>query len=380
MMRDILLGLSLTPGIGWQTIHKLILAGIDTHVFHFTVREWLKEYPFLSMKQVEGLTEWLVEDKLNEYKANLAKRHIEYVTVVDSCYPPLLKEISFAPWILFVKGNPALLSTPTLAVVGSRKATHYGRMATEKLVTELVKAGWGITSGLALGIDAIAHQATIAAQGIGIGVLGCGIDQIYPAQNKHLYHNLAKQGLLVSEYPPGTKAHPGFFPQRNRIIAGLSYGVIVVEAAKKSGSLITAQIALEHGREVFAVPGSIFSQQSVGTNLLIQQQGAKLITHHQDVLEEFSHINLPRSGSVKFSNLSQPKETLGQEEEQIISALSKGKKHVNELLSVTKLPFSTLTKVLLKLELKGEIKQLPGSYYLLSNYPTGKPFEKNDLV
>ena len=232
-MREILLGLSLAPGIGWQTIHKLILTGIDQHVFQFTANQWKKEFSFLNTKQTKTLTEWLEPEKLNQYKLYLAKQQIEFVTVVDRHYPLQLKEISFAPWLLFLRGNPELLSTPSLAVVGSRKATNYGRLVTEKLVTELIKAGWAITSGLALGIDSIAHQATISAQGRGIAVLGCGIDQIYPAQNKHVYHNLVKQGLLVSEYPPGTKAHPGFFPQRNRIIAGLSYGVIVIEGSQK---------------------------------------------------------------------------------------------------------------------------------------------------
>ena len=237
-------------------------------------------------------------------------------------------------------------------------------MVTEKLVPELVNKGWSITSGLALGIDAIAHQVTLQAHGKGIAVLGCGIDQIYPEQNKNIYHKLIKQGLIVSEYPPGTKAHPGFFPQRNRIIAGLSYGVIVIEAAKKSGSLITAQYALEQGREVFAVPGSIFNRQSVGTNLLIQKHGAKLLTNALDVFDELNHIPLPSMETVNQTEEVGMDIVLEDNEQKIIAALQSGKKHLNELQATTTFSYSLLSSLLLKLELKGIIKSLPGSFYI----------------
>lgn len=369
-MREILLALSITPGIGWKTIHKLVVAGLDVHCLNMSSNQWLNEFSFLTEQQARKLSEWIQEDRLASYHNKLGKGNIEYITIVDDAYPSYLKEIAFAPWLLFLIGDRHIMHTPSLAVVGSRKTTKYGRLVTEQLIPRLVQKGWAITSGLAMGIDSIAHQATLQAQGKTIAVLGSGIDMIYPEQNKHTYHKLVKQGLIISEYPPGTPPHPGYFPQRNRIIAGLSHGVVVIEAAKQSGSLITAHFALEQGREVFAVPGSIYNSQSVGTNLLIQKHGAKLITNHDDILEELSHVQVATRENQNLSLPVQEGIHLDDSEKKILELLKTEKRHINELQTMTDIDFSELIKILLKLELKRQVKALPGSFYQYASLPS----------
>lgn len=362
-MRRILLGFTLTPKIGWKTIHKLILADIDERCYELSAEQWRKEFAFLREEQCQHLSMEMDKEKLKEYEQKLRATNISYITVVDKEYPPSLKEIYESPWILFARGDLSLLHRPALAIVGSRKTTYYGRMVTEKLVPDLVHEGWSIVSGLALGIDAVSHDSCLKAGGKTIGVLGSGIDTIYPKQNNHLYQKIMDKGLLLSEYPPGTTPLPAYFPQRNRIIAGLSYGVVVIEATKKSGSLITAHCALEQGREVFAIPGSIFDQQSVGTNLLIQQNGAKLVTHPKDILEELSHVPLPKNKEENSKRRLNEGIMVEDIEKKLLELLKKEKKHMNELSTGSSLPFTELTKELLKLEMKGLIKALPGSYY-----------------
>src|SRR5258706_1085345 len=207
------------------------------------------------------------------------------VTLADAAYPRLLLEITDPPPLLYVKGNPALLDHASLAVVGSRNATPQGRSNAEAFSRELSEGGFTIISGLALGIDAAAHTGGLAASSSSIAVVGTGLDIVYPARNRDLAHQLAAQGALVSEFALGTPALASNFPRRNRLINGLSRGCLVVEAALKSGSLITARYALEQGREVFAIPGSIHSSLSKCCNLIIKQ-GAKLVENSRDILEE----------------------------------------------------------------------------------------------
>jgi DNA processing protein len=361
-MRRVLLGLSLTPKVGWKTIHKLILAGIDEQSYTLSERQWKAEYPFLSEVQCQHIRAEINEEKLKSYEQKLAAKDISYVTVVDEEYPNLLREIYDPPWVLYARGDLALLHRPALAIVGSRKTTNYGRMVTQKTVPYLVQEGWTIVSGLALGIDAVSHDSCLKMQGKTVAVLGSGIDIAYPEQNKHLYEKIMHKGLVLSEYPPGTTPLPAYFPLRNRIIAGLTYGVVVIEATKKSGSLITAHCALEQGREVFAIPGSIFDQQSVGTNLLIQQHGAKLVTHPKDIGEELAHIPLPRVEENPRKRLSEGK-MVEDIEKKLLELLKREKQHINELSTRSSLPFTELTTELLKMEMKGLIKALPGSYY-----------------
>lgn len=213
------------------------------------------------------------------------------VTFLDPAYPAYLKEIYNPPAVLFYQGNLNLLSQPSLAVVGSRAASNYGLSVTGKLVPDLVKAGLTIVSGLARGIDTSAHQQAIRHRGQTIGVLGTGLDHVYPAENQRLQTFMREHHLLVSEFLPGTGPKPYHFPARNRIIAGLSLGTLIIEAKVRSGSLITAQLALESGREVFAVPGNILEPYSTGALDLIQS-GAKCVKNSQDILTEL--VNFPR--------------------------------------------------------------------------------------
>lgn len=204
----------------------------------------------------------------------------------DSDYPWLLGQIYDPPQLLYCLGNKSLLGKKLIAVVGSRKMTPYGKWASEKLTKELVEKGFVIVSGLARGVDTSAHRAALRAKGLTIAVLGSGFDHIYPGENKRLAQEIVeKGGLLISEYPPEQRVLSANFPKRNRIISGLSLGVLVIEATLKSGSLITARLSLEQGREVFAIPGPINSAQSEGTAMLIQQ-GAKLVFRLEDILEE----------------------------------------------------------------------------------------------
>jgi DNA processing protein len=219
----------------------------------------------------------------------LEEPHNHLIASADPAYPPLLREIPDPPPLLFVRGDPAFLCAPQLAIVGSRNPTHGGADNARAFGNHLAQAGLAITSGLALGIDACAHEAALAAGGSTLAIAATGLDRVYPAAHRELAHRIAGQGALVSEFPLGTPPRRENFPRRNRLISGLSLGVLVVEAALKSGSLITARYAAEQGREVFAIPGSIHSPLARGCHALIRQ-GAKLVETAQDVLEELGAL------------------------------------------------------------------------------------------
>lgn len=229
----------------------------------------------------EDLHRSSITEILREYK----RKKIKIVSVFDAGYPPLLREIYDPPWVLYCKGNVSLFGTPRmLSVVGTRRPSRTGLQALRKILAPLVADGWGVVSGLADGIDSAAHRLALNARTI--AVLGSGFEHVYPHGAQPLADEIASSHLLVSEYPPDTRAEPWQFPHRNRIISGLTKGTLVVEAREKSGSLITADQALEQGRDVFAVPGSIFEPRSVGTNRLIQQ-GAKPVLDAKDIREEW---------------------------------------------------------------------------------------------
>lgn len=214
---------------------------------------------------------------------------VDTITIFDREYPPMLRETFKPPWVLYVKGDLSLLSEKRrLAVVGSRQATAYGKKSIELLFPKLIEQKFVIVSGLAAGIDAFAHHTSIKLGGQTIGVIAGGFHNLYPKENEELAHEMMRSHLVISEYPPNVKPQKWHFPMRNRIIAGISHGTLIVEAKKSSGSLITANYAVQEGREVFAVPGHILNPNSVGTNELIQQ-GAKLVLTVQDILEEFSY-------------------------------------------------------------------------------------------
>ena len=245
-------------------------------------------------------------------------RGIKVYTEESSEYPSILKEIAQPPMILFCRGT-LVPDVQRIAMVGSRKATAYGRHAAEELSAELAASGLTVVSGAARGIDTFSHKGAMKT-GRTVAVLGCGIDVTYPPENEELLCEIAENGAVISEYPPGTPPNQGFFPARNRIISGLSMGTVVVEAAEHSGSLITAEMALSEGRDVFAVPGSIYSPMSAGANRLIQQ-GAKLVRSGRDVLSEYPAFSAAPEGKTSYA------------EEGLPQGLSPDEKKIYELLS-----------------------------------------------
>jgi DNA processing protein len=225
------------------------------------------------------------EDAVEQHR-KLVAAGATLISIHDHCYPQRLREIFDAPLLLYVRGRTELLCTHAIAVVGTRRPTPYGIAATERLSADLAKAGLTIISGMARGIDTAAHRSALAEEGNTIAVLGCGVDVLYPAENRRLFEEIGRKGLLVSEFPMGAPAYPQNFPIRNRIISGLSVGVVIVEGAQHSGSAITAKLAMDQGREVFAVPGNITSKMSWGPNLLIKDGGAKLVQEWTDITNE----------------------------------------------------------------------------------------------
>lgn len=287
--RDLLIAFHQIPGVGWHTIHRILQSGWD--FVQPITSTWIEAWRHLGLKQrtLEQIQKKWSFNWVKKVKRELYFRNIHSITFFDKTYPTMLKEIAQPPWVIYGRGDLSLFLENTIGIVGTRKPTRYGIEVTQYLTERLVDMKWCIVSGMAYGIDGVAHQTALRAGGKTIAVLGTGVDVVYPKRHQLLYKELIQKGLVISEMPPGTQPHPGLFPLRNRIISGLSYGVLVVEAAQRSGSLITADYAMEQGREVFAIPGSIFSTQSQGTLYLIQQ-GAKCVRHESDIMEEFQWV------------------------------------------------------------------------------------------
>lgn len=282
----------------------------------------------------------------------------EVICFSDDKYPQLLREITDPPPLLYVQGRTDLLSSLCVAMVGSRAATSYGKRSSFSLAQSLASAGVTVVSGLALGIDSEAHNGALSVQGATIGVLGCGLDVVYPKQNKKLYDQIRNHGLLVTEYPLGTRPDGFRFPARNRIIAGLSRGVVVVEAARKSGSLITAEMALDEGRDIFAVPGQIDSFKSGGAHWLLQQ-GAKLVQSADDILVELD-CNSQERGDQRSTDAGFGGIDLGPDARKLLQNIDVYPGSRNELIASSGLGTAKVTELLLLLELEGLVEILPG--------------------
>lgn len=279
----------------------------------------------------------------------------------DARYPPLLREIAHAPIALFCHGDPALLRRRQLAIVGARAVSRTGAETAESFAGELTRCGLLVTSGLAQGVDGAAHRGALAAGGATVAVCGTGLDRVFPRGHRELAREIAARGVLVSEFPTGTPPLAGNFPRRNRIISGLSLGVLVVEAAPESGSLITAKLAAEQGREVFAIPGSIHSPMSRGTHALIRQ-GAKLTESVHDILEELA-AQLGEAFAPPAGRDAAPVPPLDPERQRVLEAVGFEPTTFDRLVERLAMPVDALSSALLTLELDGRIAPAPGGAY-----------------
>jgi DNA processing protein len=363
--RTILIMLHQVENVGWKTLLQIISRfNILFDAAKLSASDWrqlgLSDSRAEAVAQTfKDLNKKNVEIILEKYRV----KEIGIITIYDEEYPFLLKQTSEPPWILYYRGRSELMNTPCIAVVGTRNPTAYGRKMAEQFSEELSAARICVISGLAKGIDGAAHEGALREPGSTIAVLGCSIDHMYPPENKWLYQIIADKGLIISEYPLNTKSHPGLFPQRNRVIAGLSLGVVVVEAALQSGSLITADQAMDESRDVFAVPGPLSSPKSQGTIALIKQ-GAKLISCVEDILEEYIH----RISSCTTTHSKRRQELYLEptaDEQIIIELLQNQPLTIDELLARSQFTFGHLHSVLLNLLMTKRVNQLPGSIYAI---------------
>lgn len=321
-------------------------------------RNELRNVDGIGSEVADAIVSWQQRVDLAAELERIERFGAQVLTLDSPEYPASLREIHSPPIVLYVWGELKERDHHAIAVVGSRAATHYGLETAKKLSFQLAYAGVTVVSGLARGIDTAAHLGALAAKGRTLAVLGSGFLQLYPRENQLLAEKIAGSGAVLSEFSMDTKADVQTFPMRNRIVSGLSSGVLVVEAALNSGALITASQAAEQGRSVYAIPGPIDRPSSAGSNRLIQQ-GAKLVTHGGDVLEELQMLfpETPKLNRVLPSNL-------GPEERTIYEAIGDGESALEEIITRTSLPTQTVTSMLLGMELKQLIKQLPGQRFV----------------
>ena len=354
--------LTATTGIGCEAARKLLLAfGLPDQIFSASYSE-LKQV--VSEKQAKALSgpptpEITAQIERTEHWCSESDNAI--ITLADSNYPAHLLTIPDPPTLLYVKGNPALLSSAGIAVVGSRNATRQGIIDAQQFSGTLSRTGLSVISGLAAGIDTAAHQGGLSGPGSTVAVIGTGADTVYPASNRDLAHKIAEQGCIVSEYALGTPPVASNFPRRNRIISGLSQGVLVIEAAAQSGSLITARMANEQGRDVFAIPGSIHSPFSKGCHLLIKQ-GAKLVETAQDIIDELQISNKPTALSAMLSDNSHAIRIMPVNSS-LLSEMGFDSIHPDELALRCKMDSGELSAKLVMLELEGQVELLAGGFY-----------------
>jgi DNA processing protein len=375
------LALRLVPGLGARGALRLLEQfGLPQAVFRASRLEL--EQAGLSGAVAQSIASGCAFEEAALQQRRLREAGAELIPLRDPRYPPLLREIYDPPVVLFARGRVELLQAPMLAVVGTRRPTPYGMAVAERLAADLASAGLVIASGMARGVDTAAHRGALASGGETVAVFGCGADVIYPAENRSLAAEIARQGLIVSEFPMGTPGQPQNFPVRNRIISGMSLGVLVVEGAQYSGSAITARLAMEQGREVFAVPGNITSKMSWGPNLLIKQ-GAKLVQEAGDVLVELPaaerrrlaervQSRLPTAeipavdGTSAARQASLPLEPAG-ETARAVLALCRvdAATHLDEILDkLERFSSSEVIAALFELEMAGLIRQLPGKNFV----------------
>ena len=361
-LRESWLKLSFISGVGSLRLQRLLRHfGSPESILSASMEELSCGVPEkVAHAIVTGQQSHNMNKKLDVVRGWLDASETHNVLCFDSdLYPSQLKEISDPPAVLYVTGNPELFSEPQVSVVGSRRPTPHGRRMAIEIAEQLARSGFVITSGLALGIDAAAHQGALACYGNTIAVLGTGVDQVYPSQHQALYEAIIEQGALVSEYPLGMPPKPSNFPRRNRIISGLSLGVLVVEAALGSGSLISARLAAEQGREVFAMPGSVMNPMAKGCHKLIRE-GAVLVETADDILAELKPEiqQLLLAADIKVK----PGQNTDPIQQQVLVAMGFDVVSADILSSRCAVPYSELSVLLTDMELGGFIESVPGGY------------------
>ncbi|NLW07436.1 MAG: DNA-protecting protein DprA [Clostridia bacterium] len=349
-----------TPGLGTRRILRLL------KIFGSAAAVW--QAPEKDLLALQGLgnaaaclLEWRRQAVPEKLLDALAAADIGVVTLVEDAYPAELKRIYDPPPVLYWRGSCLPQEGLKIAIVGTRRATAYGLKVARSLACDLARAGVGVVSGVARGIDASAHRGAIEGGGLTWGVLGCGVDIIYPREHRELYQQIMKQGAIISEFPPGTPPDAGHFPARNRIISGLTNGTLVVEAAARSGALITANLALEQDRDVFAVPGPITSRYSQGSNSLIKE-GARVVTGVEDILAEYENIK-PRLWTLSRQE-ERAEIVLTPAEKKVLECLSIEPTHIDNIMTAAGLQPGDINRALLQLEMANLIRRLPGGFYL----------------
>ena len=359
-MKDIeyWVGFSFIPGIGRVRLGQL------ESFFGTLENAW--NAPPADLKQagldsnsIRSISLWRPRISLEAEMEKLDRYSVNVLTYHDTGYPSRLKEIYDYPPLLYIKGSLLPDDEWCLAIVGTRRASVYGRQVAEEIVADLARNRITVVSGLARGIDSVAHHSALAAGGRSIAVFACGLDTVYPGENANLARQIMQQGALISEYPLGVKPKPEHFPRRNRIMSGLSLGVLVVEADESSGAMITAHLAVEQNREVFAIPGSILSPTSRGTNHLIQE-GAKLVRDYTDILQELNLTSVAQQLEMKEVIPASDTESL------LLKQLGAEPAHIDEICRNSSLPVSVVSSTLAIMELKGMVKQVGTMSYVLA--------------
>jgi len=372
------LALRLVPGLGTVGSLKLLeKLKSPQAIFRATASEL--EGAGMSPAQARNIASGCSFEDAVDQQQKMINAGAQLISIQDQRYPQRLREIFDPPIVLYAVGRTELMPTASIGVVGTRNPTPYGMAAAERLSADLARAGLTIVSGMARGIDTCAHQAALKEGGDTIAILGCGVDVVYPSNNKRLYDEIAKNGLILSEFPMGAPAFPQNFPIRNRIVSGLSIGVLIVEGAQHSGSAITAKLAIDQGREVFAVPGNVTSKMSWGPNLLIKEGGAKLVQEWSDVTNELPAAvrrDLASKAQQKMllegieplpeetpEGLDEPQKALGRK---LLNSLQVDEpKQLDGLLeSFEGVSSSELISALFELEMNGLVRQLPGKKFV----------------
>ena len=364
------LALTLVPGVGARTFYRLIQRFGSPERIFAAPRSHLEQVPGLKGGTIDAIRSFPPDKAAKREMARLGELGIRIIRWGTEEYPTFLANISDPPPLLYMKGTLAPEDERAVAVVGSRQASAYGLSVCKKLCRDLAWQGWTIVSGMARGIDSVAHSGALAGGGRTLAVLGTGLDVVYPKENRKLSQDIAASGAVITEFPLGTPPEPGNFPVRNRLISGLSLGVVVVEGTAKSGSLITVRMALEQGRQVFAVPGPIDRRGVEGQHRLIKE-GAKLVERAEDVIEELLPM-LGRTAAVETvearGGLTGGQPELDERERQLWDILGMEPQHIDTIVRQLEISVSQAAGILLNLEIKGLVKQLPGTFFVRDFY------------